>query len=375
MSADRILVIEDDVAVLSGVCDMLELAGYHVTAAASGLEAFEQLNRFTPDLILCDVMMPRMDGYAFYQAVRARPEFTEVPFIFLTAKGTKKDILRGKELGVDDYLVKPFDENDLLVAIRNRLHRRAELEQSRQRQMAELKHSILTTLNHEFRTPLTHIITYLEVLQDQNPSLRSSEFSNYMDVIKAGAERLQWLVKDFILLAELQTGETRNTFESRAEVSQELASLIHTVAQRFSAAAQARSLTIKVCLPSTPLPDIRLDREYLGEVLNRLMDNAIKVSPPGRGPITLRAQAQPDWVEVEIEDHGVGIQSAHLQTIFQLFYQSQRAIREQQGIGSGLTIAQELVRLHGGRLRVKSELGQGSTFTIELPVFHSATAP
>jgi len=177
------------------------------------------------------------------------------------------------------------------------------------------------------------------------------------------------------LLAELQTGETRNTFESRAEVSQELASLIHTVAQRFSAAAQARSLTIKVCLPSTPLPDIRLDREYLGEVLNRLMDNAIKFSPPGRGPITLRAQAQPDWVEVEIEDHGVGIQSAHLQTIFQLFYQSQRAIREQQGIGSGLTIAQELVRLHGGRLRVKSELGQGSTFTIELPVFHSATAP
>lgn len=371
MSLARILVIEDDAAVLSGVRDTLELAGYQVTVSANALEALQQLERFIPDLILCDVMMPRMNGYELYEAVRARPELTEVPFIFLTAKGTKKDIHRGKELGVDDYLVKPFDENDLLVVIRNKLQRRAELEQSRQRQMAELKLNILTTLNHEFRTPLTHITTYLEVLQEQNPSLQSDEFRSYVEVIHAGTERLQRLVRDFILLAEMQTGETKLAFESRAEVSQELASLIYTASQRFAAAAQARQIKIEVCLPAEPLPDIRLDREYLGEAINRLVENALKFSPPGRGPITLRAEANTDWVEVEVEDHGVGIKPAHLQSIFQLFYQSQRHTREQQGIGSGLTIALELVRLHGGRLRAKSELGAGSTFIIELPIFRA----
>jgi signal transduction histidine kinase len=371
MSSDRILVVEDDAAVLSGVRDTLELAGYQVTVSASAIEALAQLERSSPDLILCDVMMPRMNGYELYEAVRARPELTEVPFIFLTAKGTKKDIRRGKELGVDDYLVKPFDENDLLVAIRNKLHRRAELEQSRQRQMAELKQNILTTLTHEFRTPLTHITTYLEVLQQQNPSLQADEFRSYMDVIYGGAERLQRLVRDFIFLAEIQAGETKQAFESRAEVSPELVSLIYTASQRFAATAQARQISIEVCLPTTPLPDIRLDREYLGEAINRLVENALKFSPPGRGPVILRAGAQEEWVEVAVEDHGVGIKPAHLQSIFQLFYQSQRHMREQQGIGSGLTIAQELVRLHGGRLRVKSELGQGSTFTIELPIFRS----
>ena len=110
--------------------------------------------------------MPRMDGYQFYSQVRARPDWVSVPFIFLTAKSEKADVRRGKILGADDYITKPFEEADLLVAVQAKLNRRAQLDAAHGRQVADLKRTILTTLNHEFRTPLTYITTYADMLGD-----------------------------------------------------------------------------------------------------------------------------------------------------------------------------------------------------------------
>src|SRR5689334_521023 len=128
MAAEKILVVEDDIALLEGLRDILVLAGYEVTTAANGLEGLAALERGLPDLILSDIMMPKLDGYQFYAQVRARPEWIGLPFIFLTAKGEKADIRRGKQLGADDYLTKPFEEADLLIAIRSKLDRRAQLD-------------------------------------------------------------------------------------------------------------------------------------------------------------------------------------------------------------------------------------------------------
>src|ERR1043165_8550265 len=129
MEKAKVLVVEDDVHLLEGIRDILELDGYAVLTAENGSYGLQVLHAQTasPDLILSDIMMPRMDGIQFLKEVRKEPRWLTIPFIFLTAKGEKADQHRGLRLGVDDYVVKPYDPADLLVKIETRLERHRHL--------------------------------------------------------------------------------------------------------------------------------------------------------------------------------------------------------------------------------------------------------
>jgi len=142
MSTKRILVVEDDLAVQEGITDILEVAGYEVLKANNGQEALTVLQRQRPDLIISDIMMPYMDGYDFYEAVHGRAEWVTIPFIFLTAKGEKEDVRLGKQLGADDYLVKPFEREDLLIAIEAKLKRLEEVQRPILERVAQLEEQL-----------------------------------------------------------------------------------------------------------------------------------------------------------------------------------------------------------------------------------------
>jgi two-component system sensor histidine kinase/response regulator len=359
-----ILVVEDDTALLQGLRDMLELSAFNVLTARNGVEGLAVLQNRVPDLIVSDINMPRMDGYQFYGQVRARPDWVSVPFIFLTAKSEKADVRQGKILGADDYITKPFEAADLLVAVQAKLNRRAQLEAAHGRQVADLKRTILTTLNHEFRTPLTYITTYAEMLGTAN--VGTAEFKEFMRGIQAGSDRLRRLVEDFILLVELQTGEAQQTYDRRCARTPDLGSLLSMAVERVRSRAEARQVRL-VEETRGPLPPILADREYLLDAVMRLLDNAIKFSRKGGGVVTLRAAPGGLGVRIEVVDHGIGMPAAQLDKIFDMFYQIDRAKQEQQGSGSGLAIAQGIVRMHGGEITARSAQGAGSTFTIELP--------
>jgi signal transduction histidine kinase len=367
MSGETILVVEDDSSLLEGVRDILLLAGYQVLVARNGLEGLAVLEKETPHLIISDIMMPGMDGYRFYATLRARNEWVHIPFIFVTAKGDKSDVRRGKQLGVDEYLVKPFDEEDLLIAVRAKLQRRAQLDAVHNYQVAGLKRSILTTLNHEFRTPLTYISTYSELLRDADPDMSADELTHLMRGIKVGSERLRRLVEDFILLVELQTGEAQQIFQRRREWMTDLAALLQTVGANYAALATARGVSLSLDVPAS-LPPIWADETYLRDALNRLVDNAIKFSKKEGGQVIVSARLVEGWVRIEIKDQGIGIRTGELDKIFDVFHQIDRAKMEQQGSGSGLAISREIAKVHGGTLTAKSDYGVGSTFTIDLPV-------
>ena len=282
MPDPTILVVEDDGALLEGLRDMLELSGYHVLTARNGVEGLAVLQARQPDLIVSDINMPRMNGYEFYGQVRARPEWVSIPFIFLTAKSEKADVRHGKILGADDYVTKPFEEVDLLVAVQAKLNRRAELDAAQSRVVAELKHTILTTLNHEFRTPLTYITTYADMLGDENIS--TAELKEFMRGIQTGSDRLRRLVEDFILLVELQTGEAQQTYDRRSARLTDLANLLKMALERARANAEARRVELVLEINGA-LPPIRADREYLFDALVRLLDNAIKFSRKAGGVV------------------------------------------------------------------------------------------
>jgi putative two-component system response regulator len=143
MNRETILVVEDNDALREGLRDILSSEGYTVITALDGLDALEQMKMITPDIILSDIAMPRLDGYNFFQTVRSRPEWLTIPFMFLTARGEKQDIISGKNLGAEDYLVKPLTREELLTAVIARLSRSQEL---RTAQLQRAYESSLTML-------------------------------------------------------------------------------------------------------------------------------------------------------------------------------------------------------------------------------------
>ena len=137
---ETLLIVEDNIALLEGLRDILSLEGFNVLTASNGQDALEQMSTLAPDLIISDIAMPVMDGFTFFQNVRSRQDWLTIPFLFLTARGDRQDILAGKNLGAEDYLVKPLSRDELLTAIRSRLMRSNEL------RMVQLQHAYEASL-------------------------------------------------------------------------------------------------------------------------------------------------------------------------------------------------------------------------------------
>lgn len=369
MSKGTILVVEDDVALLEGIRDILELDHYEIITASSGVDGLECLRnaKTPPDLIVSDIMMPKMDGYQFFDAVRAEPRWVTIPFIFLTAKGEKADIRLGKGMGVDDYVAKPFDSEDLLVAVDSRLRRSRQLGAMQSNEMAGLKRNILTILNHEFRTPLTYVVAYADMVSRDVEDLSPNEFHSFLQGIQAGSERLRRLIENFIFLVELETGEAEETFNWRKRPFNNFKSVFEAAAREHAAVAEESNVTFVIEV-AEDLPYIDMDEEYMTRVIDHLVENAVKFSKPEGGRVTLKAEVVDDSVQISVIDEGRGMMPHVLKKIFEPFYQIDREHYEDQGAGSGLAIAGSVVAMHGGTINAESVFGEGSTFFIKLPI-------
>lgn len=370
MAGERILVVDDEPALRELLVDVLGDAGYRVTTVASGREAVDALERVAPDLVISDVAMPGMDGYQLYAEVRSRPRWVSVPFLFLTGHTSERDVREGKRLGVDEYLTKPVRETDLLIAVRSRLDRRAQLEAAHSLQLDKLKNDILETLNHEFRTPLTVLVGYGQMLRDFGAQLPPEKLFSLVDGILAGCSRLERFVQDLVLLVDLQSGAARRIYEAERTVIGDVPDLLRLVGAHLRPRAESAGVRLQIEVPPV-LPPVRGQRELLQEAVARLLDNAIKFTRPG-GRATVSGTADRTTLRITVSDTGAGIAPDHVERITDMFYQVERHRTEQQGAGTGLTVARGIVDLHGGRLGVSSTLGAGSTFTIDLPVSASA---
>ncbi len=365
----RILIVEDDLHLMEGIREILDIHGYDVLTATNGEEglALLQDQPEPPDLILSDIMMPHMNGYQFFQAVREQQRWTQTQFVFLTAKGERDDIMYGKGLGTDDYVVKPFDAEDLLTTIDAKLRRRRQLDQFLEHEIAELKRKVLTIINHEMRTPLTYVVAYSDMLNRDAEELTVEDMRAFLRGINAGANRLRRMVENFILLVELQTGEAQRTYEWRSDTLTNYHALLYVVEGKYRDVAEEKDVTIALEI-ADDLPPVRADREYLSAAIECLLDNALKFSKEPGLTVTLQAYREGNHVCISVIDQGRGIPEEELQHIFEAFYQIDRDQYEDQGAGSGLAIVDGVVRLHSGHMSVESTFGKGSTFTIHLPL-------
>lgn len=371
----KILLVEDDPSMLHGMSDLLQFTQmqYQLTTytATNGVEALELVAKHTPDLIVSDIMMPKMDGLEFLSRVRANPNWFNIPFIFLTAKSEKQEIFEGHEVGADLYITKPFNSSELIELIKTQLDRSFKIEQTHKQDMENLKKSILQILNHELRTPLTYVTAYYEMLADiVAGSQELPDVSEYLRGIQAGCVRLTRLLEDFIIVIDLRTNEAQAKIRENSQLIVDPIILLRQTIALYEQQAAKKNIALKLKAPAQ-LPSIFGDTDSLLQVFSRLLDNAIKFSDGRRNggcEIQIEVTAVNSTLNIAFQDQGQGLpESAHAR-IFEMFYQYNRSIQEQQGAGLGLTIARGLVECHNGRLSVQSKDGAGCTFTVSLPI-------
>ena len=375
-----ILIVEDDEAMLLGINDLLEAMGVdgyeiEVLTAENGATALERMDECTPALIVSDINMPVMDGYAFFDAVRQHTEWLYIPFIFLTAQGEQEEIHRGRTSGADLYLTKPFNSIHLIELIKTQLDKAESRRLQREREGQNLKEGILKILNHEFRTPLTYVTASYEMLAE-SVSMHTDDqyFHDYLHGIRAGCVRLTHLVEELIMVIELRTGELGVRYEQEARVVDELTAVITPIIQQQKDRHSGDDISVYVHVNiDDDLPPILAVPSYLQQIVDQLLTNAVKFTRSHDSTeihVTLSATATADELRISVRDEGIGIPEQVQSQIFDIFFQHNREYLEQQGAGMGLAIVDGLINLHGGYVEVESVEGEGSTFTAVFPVFH-----
>lgn len=357
-----ILTVEDNPDLNYALCEILSSLGYEVRSAYNGFEALELLAKVRPDVILCDIMMQGMDGYTLLQHARADLALRTLPFIFLTARTSREDQRRAKEIGVEDYLTKPIDSNDLVAAIENALQRSKLMRAETERKLDDLRDRIVGLLQHEFRTPLTFVLGYAELLANTDETnISLTELKIAASAILDGGHRLQRLIEGFLLLAELQ-----NRTPNPGELEQlDAWPLWRTVADELAYDATECGLTI--ILEELRAPAfVRGDERLIEEALRRMLDNAIRYRRPQSSLIQLSVTQWASYVGLRITDDGMGIPPQRLAEFARPFEQPNRDQGAIAGAGLSLALIKHVAHLHGGRLEIESVYGEGSTFTLWL---------
>ncbi|MBE2195451.1 MAG: response regulator [Anaerolinea sp.] len=364
----NILVLEDQASLLKGIRDILEIQGYAVETALNGREGLEKLQNapIPPDLIVSDIMMPELNGLEFLREVRRVPKWMHIPFVFLTAKGEKSDMRYGFQAGADHYITKPFDPEDLLVIVAAKLKRHQQLVEAQQQQIAEIKKRILIMLHHEFRTPLTTMVGYSDMLNTDVGLLSVNELREYLKEVNSGADRLRRLVENFILLVELETGHALQSYESRKRSMNGLFTILESAVSSTENFANQKGVKVSLKNEAGTCAVIT-DGDYLRAALVRLIDNAIKFSDKEPREVEAKVSTTENTVIFSITDYGRGIPADEVEKIFEPFYQIDRHVYEDQGAGAGLAIVRRIIEIHGGTITVQSKLGSGSTFNVILP--------
>jgi two-component system sensor histidine kinase/response regulator len=362
----KILVIEDEESLREEIVEILGFEEFDVAEAPNGRVGLEVARQIMPDIIICDISMPEMDGYEVLQELREDEKTSRIPFIFLTARADRSFMRHGMELGADDYLTKPFSNNELLAAIKARLSRHTTITELHPQELERARKNLVQMVAHELRTPLTAINMVQEVISRQFGQLSHTGLEELLDIQRSGSDRLAHLIDQMVLLTQLEAG----SLSSDAIIEKDYAT------QTWALLSKAVNLGRKFAARQ-PKASVRLDERDKGaEVIcdphalthafAEIISNALNFSPDG-GEVAISQWRSGGFVLVSIVDQGQGMSEKQLEQALEMFQQIDREVREQQGMGIGLPLARRIIDVHGGALEMKSVAGRGTQVTIKLP--------
>lgn len=350
-----ILIVDDD----RSVCEFCRhvLNGYQVFIANSCEEALRLYQKESCELMLTDVVMPGESGIDLLNQIKTLDPNAVV--IVMTGYSDKNITLNALKEGADDFIEKPLDILQLKSAIEKALTRkRLKEELASLKRLDSLKNNFLSLVSHKLRTPITSISLFMQNLQHDVYDPESAAFKENLKLVMSEIEYLGYLVSDLLSFNGLIDAREGMSVESC-----DLNDLIRAVIEKLPSGQ-----SIKITFNEAPLPKMLLDREKISFVIQQIIENAYKFSGK-TGSIKVITKSVNGSASIEVVDNGIGIAHEELAKVFGKFYQGDPYNSGQiRGFGLGLFYAKELVNLHGGSIRIDSELGVGSTVTIKLPL-------
>lgn len=369
---NRVLLIEDnpgdaDLVRLRLVESKTDMDVACVDRLADGLEAMSQQ---LPSLVLLDLNLPDSRGAETFRKVLNKAP--GVPVVVLSGQDDEDLAVKAVHQGVQDYLVKGnFDGKQLARAMRYAVERQAlltSLDMSRKQQL-QFKDQFLSHISHELRTPLTCIHQFVTILLDDLAGPLAAEQREHLETVLRSVNQLHSMIGDLLEASRTESGKTRIELRCIA-----IEDLIRQAVSMLQPMAQEKRIGIEIGLDQR-LAMVLADPERVLQVLTNLIQNAIKFTPAD-GSVIVKAcmvETDPDNIYIAVSDTGIGIGPEARPLIFERMYQAPNSIDDsRKGLGLGLHIAKEIVRLHGGRIWVESEPGQGSVFSFTLPLFSLA---
>lgn len=347
----KILIVDDNVDTVELLKKRLRSEGYDTAEAYDGEECLRQVVAYNPDLIVLDVMMPKLNGFEVCQRLKTDENTRYIPVLMLTAKSEVENKVKGLDIGADDYLAKPFDYKELSARVRSLLTIKAAHEKLVEEEKSEALEQMMDEVAHEVRNPLVSIGGFArrvyENLPEGNPNKK------YMEMIIEDVARLENMIKQLVELKTMAISYIEPT---------NINDIIMEALKIFEQELEEKAIDIETQLMDNP-PLIPADKKQLKRAIANLIKNSIEAMVAKTRILKITSRISEGRMEIQVSDTGRGISRDKLKIIFDPFFTSKI-----YGPGLGLTFALKIIQDHRGTISVESEPGKGTNFTIRLPM-------
>ena len=365
----KILLVDDADVFRQSVANLLRTRGHEVIEAEHGLAGLKLARTHLPDVIVSDIVMSQVDGYAMTALLRQHPTTADIPLVLITGEADLKGMRKGMTLGADDYIAKPFKMDELVAALELRVHRRRALRDEVEKKLACLGTGIGTTLPSELSQPINTILDASQSLA-ASQTRTAEELSALAIALRACGLRVERLTKNLFLHAQLELFGSNPVHLNalRQGLTADTGTVVAAQARLCADAAnRARDLQLKTT-PGTAA----IAEAHLAKLVGELVGNAIQYSPLDTA-VTVQSYDDGHDFLLTVTDKGPGMPPEKVASLNQSA-PAPRTTSEPHMTGLGLPIARRLAELHGGKLLLSSEPGKGTTVRVSLPA-HPPAVP
>ncbi len=358
-SRDNILVVDDSPDNVFLIQTILEEEGYTISTAEDGSTALRLVEQSPPQLVLLDVMMPGMDGFEVTQRIRRNSQLPFIPILLITAYD-QPSVAQGLDMGADDFIRKPVEVDELLARVRSLLRLKHSVDE--RDQIARQREDFVSRLTHDLRTPLVAADRMLALFQQGALGELSPTMKEAIATMARSNQNLLQMVNTLLEVYRFEADRKVLNF-----MPIDLQEILAEVVKELEPLAQEKNLPLQIDVESQDNPKVIGDRLEIHRLFTNLVGNAIKFTDSGSVTVRIKPsnKAADKYITIEVADTGTGIPQEEQATLFERFRQGSH---KRSGSGLGLYLSRRIVEAHQGTIEVRSTPGQGSVFSVELPI-------
>lgn len=363
----KILIVDDVMSNVLLLKVLLTNEKFAIATASNGRQALEQVEKENPDLVLLDVMMPDMSGFEVAQHLKSNPNTADIPIIFLTALNSTADIVKGFQVGANDFISKPFNKEELIIRVTHQISlvaaKRLILSKTEELQRTIAgRDKLYSVIAHDLRSPMGSIKMVLNMLILNLPSEKiGAEMYELLTMANQTTEDVFSLLDNLLKWTKSQIGKLNVVYQDV-----DLVEVTDGVIEIFSMVASLKKIRIREMKPEKMM--VNADIDMLKTVVRNLLSNAIKFSKEN-SEVLVKMEEVDGMAVVSVQDYGCGISEEgqkkllHTDTHFSTF-----GTNNEEGSGQGLLLCKDFVVKNGGKLWFTSKEGEGSIFSFSIPV-------